>query len=207
MSGTTPIMGWTIPTSVDEIAGAPGVIADGLKDIENSMILDADSKTPADLSTTYPKGMSIMSASAGSWPGGATGGLVSFRRVGLTDVTYQLYMSGGGLSNPYVWFRAGSTNGWSPWVPVTSTGTPSAVATGQVTIAGAAGVRSAIVMLPASRFTAMPRIQISNNATSRPDVQTGCSIDNASATQFTVYVNRTDANAASVNWTATQGVE
>lgn len=210
MTDETPQYKWPIPDQSDEIADIADIVAAGLTAIENSFYVPPGSKAAAAASTSWPLGLSVMGLSAttagdGGWPRAVSSTVVTVRR-NASESAFQWWVVASSSAIPEVRVRTAGASGWSPWAYVTWLGQPSAEASGQIKISGGAGVRSVVVMLPANRFTKTPIVTVSN-ATSRPDVQTGCGTAGVSATQFTCYVNRTDTADASVNWLAVEGVD
>lgn len=213
MPEDTPILGLTIPlaTGDDLLADWPGIDRQGLLDLDNTLTIPLDSKAATDSIASWPNGFSLMGVSQANGPGKGwpdLGGGVIFTMHRANEVlAHQWYLAGSLLSQIIVQIRAGTSDGWSAWKQIVSDGTPRAMASGQITIPGGAGVRQAIVLFPTNRFINPPRVTVSNGATNRPDLQTSCSYDGVSATQMTVYVNRTDAVSAPVAWQAVEGVE
>lgn len=212
----TPLLGLTIPNpdGSDDAGQWPGISGQGLIDLENTLDLATDSKSSSDLTNAWPKGMSVMGvtptgASSGNWPV-STGGLVLTARRPSDATIYQLFFSGSnvGLSVPVsIQVRLGTGAGWSSWRQIISPGTPTAVATGQVTgTAPAAGGTVAMnVTFPAGRFTAAPKVTVSVQS-SLPS-QVSCGYGGVSATGCTIYMYRQNDTTTTISWVAVQGVD
>lgn len=210
MPTTTGTEGLQIPNSdgSDSPAVWPTIARNYGITRENQKYLATDAHVNADLPTAYPFGLSILpissaGATSGGWPA-AAGTVVTIVRKNNGVQAAQFYFNS---TQGWIYVRVGTASNWQAWRPIAGAMLPTAMASGQITINGNSGVRQAVVMLPANRFTTIPRIAVWNNNTSRPDTQTGCSMDSASTTQFTAYVNRLDTLGASVGWSAIQGVE
>lgn len=207
MSGQTPILGLTIPDINDLIPAWPGIAAQGLADLENSLIIDL--KTAAEPHDVYPIGMSMFGlttsgATEGGWPSGS-GMVISWRRP-LADITFQLKVSQGVDRGPNVFARTGGSFGWSPWSVSASRELPVAVAVGSVTFNDLVfdTMVEMTVALPEGVFTSKPTVMLTNQTTAPAAYMTAISA--ASATSFSLRANRRQAGTGSVtvNWQATQ---
>lgn len=204
MTAKTPYFGITIPTDLDEITAISGIVAQGFTDLEK--LLTVPSNLAASVpSTSYPLGMSLMTltgsgAGDGGWPESTSSLVLTLRRTNGEQAA-QYWIA---TSAPRMWMRVAVGTGWSAWSTIAGRGIPTAQASGDITLTGGAGVRSAVVMFPGGRFSAAPQVFVSNTTT-RPDIQTGAGSSGVSASQFTVYVNRTDTASASISWRAQLG--
>lgn len=212
----TPLLGLTIPNpdGSDDPGQWPGIAGQGLIDLENTLNISTDSKSSADTSASWPRGLSVMGvtpngASSGNWPV-SIGGLVFTARRASDATLYQLFFSGAnvGLSTPVsIHVRLGTGAGWSPWRQIISPGTPTAVATGLVTGAApaAGGTVAMNVAFPAGRFAFTPRVTVS--ALSTLPNQLSVAVAGVSATGCTIYMYRQNDTATSISWVAVQGVD
>lgn len=207
MTGTTPVFGWTIPVDSDQIAAGPADIAQGLKDIENTLIITQDSKAGTDDPTTWPKGVSIMgmTGAAPGWPSG-NGTIMTVHRPSDAR-TYQLFFSGNTVP-PTIMVRSGASTGWNSWRQIVSDGTPIAMASGQVTGSppSGGGTVNINVNFPAGRFSGAPRVAVWINNSTKPE-ECACSVTSVTASGCTIVLHRTNNTDTSVGWQAIQGVE
>lgn len=214
MSSTTPLLGITIPEDTDIIAELAAILAQGFTDVENTLMLAENSRVRTDPVTAWPRGMSLMGvtstgASEGNWPD--TGGLILNLRRYSSALTHQIYFAGSIASQSRVWIRTGSTDGWSAWRLIANAAMPIAEATGQVTLTTAngngAGLRAVNIQFPSGRFSNPPRVMVSLNQTSRPDLAGAPSTFNVTTSGCTILVERHDDLGQSVVWHAVEGVE
>lgn len=208
---TKPKLGLTVPVpdgSTD--IGDWGVIAYQMGiDIEDAQFLVNDIHQAADLAATYPLGVTIMRITTA---GSSSGGWGSVAGTILTIITadrvaaYQFWFNGG--SNPNASWRVNTASGWSIWFTVASSSTPSAMATGQITLTPPSGGGPVVgtVMLPAG-FTSPPRVALTAVTGAPGNVRVSLNAS-PTASQFQVALDRTDgAFGTSIQWTATQGVD
>lgn len=206
---TTPKLGLHVPLedgSTDLAYWCAIAYQMGL-DVDGSFFLGTDIHKNADLGSAYPYGFTLMAvATDNGWPT-ANGTVLTMRR-GDGAVIVQFFFAGG--SSPAAYFRQGNTAGWnSGWLVVTGPASPSAMATGQITLVPPAGGGTVVgtVLFPAGRFTSPPRVALSAVTGTPGNVRVSLNAT-PTASQVQVALDRTDgAFGTSIQWTATQGVD
>lgn len=210
---TTPLLGLTVPDpdGNDDAGLWPYLAGQGLRDLENSLMLTLDSKSATDPITSWPNGFSLMGVSqangpAKGWPDIGGGVIFTMHRVNEV-LAHQWYMVGSALSQIIIQIRAGTSAGWSAWQQIVSAGTPRAMASGQVTGTPPTGGGTVAmpVVFPYNRFASAPRVQVSADSTLPGQCQV--SYSGVTATGCTVYLNRTNNTPTSVSWQAVEGVD
>lgn len=211
MSTTTPLRGFTVPSpdGSDGLGDWSAIVYQLGVDVENSSFLNVDAHAAADLFSQYPVGITLMrittaGATSGSWP---SGGTVLTHQIGGGGQTHQMLF---GLSiNASVLWRGASNGPWTPWYTLGGVASPSAMATGQITLTPPTGGGTIVgtVLFPTARFTAPPRVQLTAVTTTPGNVAISMNSVPTSS-QVQVALSRTDAaTPTSIQWTATQGVD
>lgn len=213
--GNTTIYKWPTPDPRTAALTDIGTLVTNLAQaIENSFIVPLDSKAQADPYDSWPIGLSLMhltltGANNGGW---VQPGLVLTLHPntgGTSGRTAQLLVWGSATAGANLMLRYGQSTGWSSWIPVAGPSSPSAQATGQITLTPPSGGGTVVgtVLFPTNRFATAPRVQLTPVTTVPANVHV--SINAAPTnTRVTVALTRTDgATGTSIQWSAVLGPE
>lgn len=186
MPGETGVFRWTKPIITDLLEDIPGIVAAGIQDIENSLIVATDSLAHSAPHTSWPLGMSAMAitttnAETLGWPLPNGGAVFSLRRGASGDVVFQLVMGGYVSTHPTLYMRVGSASGWSPLTLVAGSGQPWGTASGQVVWSNTASASTKTIAFPADTFSSAPNVVASTH-----DRRAICAVQAISATGFTL---------------------
>lgn len=193
--------GYPYPDPTDPLAEGADAIRALAEALAGRTVTIVTGKTPTDLPSSFPLGISLMaigSAASAGWPTASSSTLITFN---MSDRAVQIvFRNNSNVSQGYI--RSGNT-AWGPWA---SAAAPYGQASGSVTVNAAANSTSATtVTLPANTFTATPEITL-GIYTSIP-AQRAAGYQNRSASSFQVTFQNNTSTAANdivVSWNAQQ---
>lgn len=212
MAGTTPQVKWPYPSSSDLIAQGAVNIEQLAEATEGQFFLPAGSYNGDEPWSTYPIGMSMMAVGTAvtGWPANY-GQVVTYRRTNSHSWQW-FYTYTPTPERQTVWLRIGydDTDGspiWQPWNTVAGLGTPTASATGQITLTPptGGGTVAGKITFPSGRFSKAPRV-VTGLQTRQPG-DCNASVFDITSSGATIYAYRTGPTTTTVTWIATEGVD
>lgn len=218
MPGATDALKLPYPLGTEKLSDGDNTIQAALDKLDATLVVPTNSYDSTEPFTSWPIGVSTMrvgTTSSGSWPN-ANGIVITFKN-NISSAAVQLWASQASTAdNQQVLCRfgvmSGTTASWSDWLPVVGPMVPSGMASGQVTASppSGGGTVAVPVTFPTGRFDPHGTpVRFSFGVNSHYPDQCSVSFDpnSNSATGFTLYFNRVNAQDTSINWTAVQGVD
>lgn len=213
MPGATTSLKLPYPLGKEPVSDGDNTIQDLAEAVDARLVVPTNSYGPDEPYTSWPVGMSTMRVgSSTTWPN--ANGIVITIKNNANTAAIQLWGSQASTpDNQQVLCRFGwGTSSWSDWRPMVGAMVPSAMATGQVTASppSGGGTVAVPVTFPTGRFDPHGTpVRMSFGINSHYPEQCSVSFDpnSNSATGFTLYFNRVNAQDTSINWTAVQGVD